>query len=85
MTWGRSPVLNTWSISVAAGGSLGLATYVFALAALVPAGRRLAARIQSGGPMDELVAAQRSLGKASAVELALMLATFTAMVAAGFL
>jgi uncharacterized membrane protein len=85
MTWGDAPVLDTWSLSVALGGSLGLATYVFALMTLVPAGRRLSALIQGGGAQDELASAQRSLGRSSMIELVLMLLTLTAMVSAGFL
>lgn len=83
MSWGDPLVLDTWNLSVALGGVLGLGTYLFALVSLVPAGRRLTALIQSGS-RDGLASAQRSLGLASMIELALMLLTLTAMIAAGF-
>ncbi|MDG6974064.1 MAG: hypothetical protein JRM95_04445 [Nitrososphaerota archaeon] len=85
MSWGSAFVLDTWSIFVLAGGSLGLLTYVFALAKLVPAARKVTLLLQSGGSEEDLIGAQRLVGLASVVELVLMLATFTAMVAAGFL
>ncbi len=84
MSWGKPVVLDAWSLSVAAGGVLGLGTYAFALMALVPAGRRLTALVQSGGSNDGLAGAQMALGRASVIEFALMLLTLTAMVAAGF-
>ena len=85
MSWGSALLLDSWSISVMAGGALGLATYFFALAKLVPAGRKVTLLLQSGGSKDELMDAQRSVGRASMIELVLMLLVFTAMVAAGFL
>ena len=84
MSWGAPLVPDAWTLSVAVGGALGLATYLYALATLVPASRRLAALIRSGGSGDGLATTQRALGRASTVKLALMLLTFTAMVAAGF-
>ncbi|MDG6988826.1 MAG: hypothetical protein JRN21_05805 [Nitrososphaerota archaeon] len=84
MSWDGPFVLDWWSLAVAAGGVLGLSTYLFALVALVPAGRRLTALVQNGAPRDGLASAQRSLGLASTVELVLMLLTLAAMVSAGF-
>ncbi|MDG6920534.1 MAG: hypothetical protein JRN59_03305 [Nitrososphaerota archaeon] len=83
MSWGAPLLLDTWTLSVAVGGVLGLATYLYALVTLVPASRRLAALIRNGGPVDRIVTTQRALGRASTAELVLMLLTFTAMVAAG--
>ena len=85
MSWGGSLGLDTWSISVLAGGTLGLVTYLFALAKLVPAARKVTLLLQSGGSKEELMDAQRSVGRASMIELVLMLVAFTAIVAAGFL
>ncbi|MDG6921498.1 MAG: hypothetical protein JRN59_08210 [Nitrososphaerota archaeon] len=85
MSWGGPLVLDTWSVSVLAGGSLGLVTYFFALAKLVPAARKVTLLLQSGGPEEELMRAQKSVGQASMMELVLMIAAFTAMIAAGFL
>ena len=85
MSWGSALVLDSWSMTVAAGGVLGLATYFFALTKLVPAGRKVTALLQSSGSKEELTDALRSVGRASMIELALMLLVFTAMVAAGFL
>ena len=85
MSWGSALVLDPWSMTVGAGGALGLATYFFALAKLVPAGRKVTALLQSSGSKEELADALRSVGRASMIELALMLLVFTAMVAAGFL
>ena len=85
MSWGDGFVLDAWSGSVVAGGTLGLVTYLFALAKLVPAARKVTIFLQDGGSEEELIGAQRLVGQASAIELVLMLATFTVMVAAGFL
>ncbi|MDG6951585.1 MAG: hypothetical protein JRN12_07065 [Nitrososphaerota archaeon] len=85
MSWGGPLALDTWSVSVLAGGSLGLVTYVFALAKLVPAARKVTLLLQSGGSEEELMGAQRSVRRASVMELVLMIVAFTAMVAVGFL
>ena len=62
-----------------------MVTYFFALAKLVPAARKVTLLLQSGGSKEELMDAQRSVGRASMIELVLMLVAFTAIVAAGFL
>ncbi|MDG6916082.1 MAG: hypothetical protein JRM85_00620 [Nitrososphaerota archaeon] len=85
MSWGDRFVLDAWSWSVVVGGTLGLVTYLFALAKLVPAARNVTTLLQDGGSEEELIGAQRLVGQASAIELVLMLATFTVMVVAGSL
>ncbi|MEM3684194.1 MAG: hypothetical protein QXX17_02135 [Conexivisphaerales archaeon] len=81
-------ILSEQSIFIKVGAGLGILTWLFGIAVMAPLSKQLVSAINgqaSGQVAVEISRVSKKFGIASFVDLVLMLMTFSAMVAAGFL